>query len=80
MSSLAWTLKAWMALSLPVAGRWAERHRADRDRWLKMDFRNFVQAVIAVPAQVLRSGRRRIVRFLAWRPELPVFFRLLDAL
>jgi len=79
MCSLAWTLKAWMALSLPVKGRWSHRWRQDQQRWLRMDFRTFVNRVIAVPAQVIRSGRRRILRLLAWRPELTVFFRLLDA-
>lgn len=80
MASLAWTLKAWMALSLPILPRWRPKHEADRDRWLGMEFRTFLNAVIAVPAQVVRTGRRLVFRLLAWRPELPVLFRLLDAL
>ena len=44
-----------------------------------MDFRTFRKAVIDVPVQILRSGRKRIWRLLAWRPQLPVLFRLLDA-
>ncbi len=80
MASLAWTLKAWMALSLPVVPRWADKHRAERDAWLRMEFRTFLNAVINVPAQVVRTGRRIVLRLLAWRPQLPVFFRLLDAL
>ena len=80
MTALAWSLKAWMALSLPVSRRWRPKHEAERRRWLHMDFRTFLNAVVLVPAQVLRSARRRIWRLLAWRPELPVLFRLLDAL
>lgn len=80
MASLAWTLKAWMALSLPVVPRWRKKHEAERDRWLHMEFRTFSNAVIDVPAQLVRSGRRLIFRFLAWKPQLPVFFRLLSAL
>ena len=80
MASLAWTLKAWMALTLRISPRWRTRHTRERDRWLRMDFRTFINNVIKVPAQVLRSGRRFILRLLGWRPELPVFFRLLDAL
>ena len=80
MASLAWSLKAWMALSLPVSARWRNKHRAERRAWLRMDFRTFRKAVIDVPVQVLHSGRRRVWRLLAWRPQLPVFFRLLDAL
>lgn len=80
MASLAWTLKAWMALSLPVSPRWRSKHEAERRAWLRMDFRTFRNAVIDVPVQILRSGRRLIWRILAWRPQLPVLFRLLDAL
>jgi hypothetical protein len=80
MASLAWTIKAWMALWLPIEPRWRAKHIAERDAWLRMDFRTFLHAVIAVPAQILLSGRRRIWRLLAWRPQLPVLFRLLHAL
>lgn len=80
MASLAWTLKAWMALSLPVMPRWADKHRAERDAWLRMEYRTFVNAVINIPTQVVRTSRRLVMRLLAWRPQLPVLFRLLDAL
>lgn len=76
MASLAWTLKAWMALSLPISPRWRAKHRAERDTWLRMEFRTFVNAVINVPAQVVTTGRRLVIRLLAWRPQLPVFLRL----
>ena len=78
MASLAWTLKAWMALSLPIVPRWRKKHEAERDRWLHMEFRTFRNAVIDVPAQIVRTGRRLVFRFLAWRPGLPGLFRLLD--
>jgi len=80
MAALAWSLKAWLALWLPIDPRWREKHRRERDHWLRMDFRSFRSAIIDVPAQILHSGRQLIYRFLAWRPQLPVFFRLLDAL
>ena len=80
MASLAWSLKAWMALSLPVSPRWRTQHEAERRAWLRMDFRTFRNQVIDLPVQILRSGRRRIWRLLAWRPQLPVLFRLLYAL
>lgn len=80
MASLAWTLKAWMALALPVLPRWSDKHLAERERWLSMEFRTFVNAVINVPAQVVRTARQLVIRVLAWRPQLPVLFRLFDAL
>ena len=80
MASLAWTIKAWMALELPVWPRWRTKHEAERERWLTMEFRTFLNEVITVPAQVVETGRRLVYRFLAWRPQLPVFFRLTKAL
>ena len=80
MAALPWTLKAWMALSLPVAPRWRARHEAERVAWLRMDFRTFRKAIIDIPVQILNSGRRRIWRLLAWRPQLSTLFRLVAAL
>ena len=78
--AIAWSLKAWFALLIPVAPRWRAEHEADRERVLRMEFRTFVQRFILVPAQIIRTGRRLIYRLLAWRPELPIFFRLLNSL
>jgi hypothetical protein len=76
MASLAWTLKAWMALSLPICPRWRAKHRAERDAWLRMEFRTFLHAVIDIPAQVVTTGRRLVIRLLAYRPQLHVLMRL----
>jgi hypothetical protein len=80
IASLAWTLKAWFALLLPIAARWREQHERDRQLLLHMELRTFLQQLILIPAQIVRSGRRLIYRLLAWRPQLPSLFRLLDAL
>ena len=80
IASLAWSIKAWAALLLPVTGRWRERHQDEQNRILRMEFRGFVQTFILIPAQVLLRGRQLVLRLLAWRPTLPTFFRLLDAL
>jgi hypothetical protein len=80
MTSLAWSLKAWAALLLPVEPRWREKHQAEQDAILKMDFRTFLQQLIMVPAQIVLTGRRIVFRLLAWRPQLNVLLRLLDAL
>lgn len=78
--AIAWSLKAWFALHIPVAPRWQTRHEADRKRVLNMEFRSFVQRFMLVPAQIVRTGRQLIYRLLAWRSDLPIFFRVLDAL
>jgi hypothetical protein len=80
IASLAWTLKLWSGLLLPVSPRWHEVHETERNVIVRMDFRTFVQRFMIVPAQIIRTGRRTIFRLLAWRPDLPCLFRLLDAL
>jgi len=77
MASLAWTLKAWAALSLPVNGRWRERPLQERKALLSMEFRSFLNAFINVPAQIVRTSRRIIYRRLAYNPSQQLFFRLL---
>jgi hypothetical protein len=79
MASLAWTLKAWFALSLPENGRWAEKRREEKHSVIRMEFKKFLNAFMLVPAQIIKSGRRIIYRLLAWNPWQPVFFRGLDA-
>lgn len=80
MASLAWSLKAWSALGLPEEGRWQERHREEKRKLLRMDFATFRRALMNVPAQILRTGRKIVYRLLAWNPWQHVFFRLLDQL
>lgn len=79
-TSLAWSLKTWLALTTPVASRWRSTHTAERNRLLRMSFRSFVQELMLLPLQVARSGRRLILRVLCWRPSLPTFFRLAEAI
>ena len=80
MALLAWSLKTWAALLLPEKGRWKEKHREEKQRLLRTDFATFRQALIHVPAQILRAGRRIVYRLLSWNPWQHVFFRLLDQL
>jgi hypothetical protein len=77
ITSLAWNLKAWMALSLPVSqGRWREKQAQDKERLLRMEFRTFVNAFLRIPCQIVRTGRKIVHRMLAWNRWQPVFFRL----
>jgi hypothetical protein len=80
MAALAWTLKAWCALLLPVTPRWAERHNEQRRRLLTMEFRTFRQAFIEIPCQIVTTGRRVRWRVLAYNQWLGALFRLIDTL
>jgi hypothetical protein len=77
MTSLAWTLKAWIGLSLPVDGRWREKHQQERRRVIRMEHRRFVDQFIRLPAQVVRGARRLIVRLLSVNEHLAIFNRWL---
>ena len=80
MAALAWTLKAWFALLMPVTrGRWAERHRDERHELLRMEFKRFVNAMMRLPCQVLRTGRKLVYRLLSWNRWQAALLRAAEA-
>jgi hypothetical protein len=81
MASLGWNLKAWWALSLPEEpGRWQERHRDEKRRVLRMEFKTFLNAFVQIPCQIVRTARKVVYRILNWNPNLSIFFRLASKL
>ncbi len=58
MASLAWTLKAWFALQARTS-----KHRGDL---LRMEFRRFLNAIVRIPCQIVRTGRRILYRILGY--------------
>ena len=66
MAALAWNLKAWYGLLVP-----------DRERGLelvRMEFRRFLHAIILLPVQIIRAGRRIVYRLLGYNRWLKDFF------
>jgi hypothetical protein len=81
MTALAWNLKAWWALMLPESpGRWQDRHQAQKQWVLRMEFRTFRNAFVLLPCQIVHTGRRLVYRLLSWNPHLSIFFRLVNTL
>jgi Transposase DDE domain group 1 len=80
MASLAWSLKAWSALMMPVSPRHAAKHKAEKRSWLRMEFATFCAAVIQMPCQIVKSGGRLIYRLLSWNPWQGAFLRLVERL
>jgi Transposase DDE domain group 1 len=80
MASLAWSLKAWSALLTPVSPRHAAKHETERRSLLRMEFPTFCAAMIQMPCQIVRSGRRLIFRLLSWNPWQGVLLRLVERL
>lgn len=80
MAALAWSIKVWVGLCLPITPRWRDRHVDERQRIIRMDFSTFLTAFIMIPAQIIRTGRRIIYRLLSWNPWQQVFLRFAEAL
>ncbi len=70
MASLAWTLKAWFALVV--------RSREARDELLRMEFRRFLHALVALPCQIVRTGRRIVYRLLGYNAWTRTFLRTFE--
>jgi len=74
MASLAWTLKAWFALQV--------RGTTERAELLRMEFRRFLNGIVRLPCQIIRTGRRivyRIIGYNQWtRTFLQTFGRIRD--
>jgi hypothetical protein len=80
MTALAWSLKAWFALSVPEHPRHKETRRQQKRHLLRMEFKRFANTIILMPCQIVRSGRRLIFRLLSWNEWQGVFLRVVHAL
>lgn len=66
MAGLAWNLKSWFGLLMP-----------NRERGLELvtaEFRRFLQAIMLIPCQIVRTARRIIYRVLGYHSWLADFF------
>ena len=70
MASLAWTLKAWFALIV--------RSHEERDALLRMEFRSFLHALVTLPCQIVRQGRRIVYRILGYNEWTRTFLRTFE--
>ena len=81
MSSLAWTLKSWCGLLLPVAaGRRESRHEEQKRSLVGMEFKGFRSAMMRLPCQIVRTGRRIVYRLMGWNPWVSCLLRLAEAM
>jgi hypothetical protein len=72
MTALAWNLKAWYGI---LAGKGEQARRI-----VRMEFRTFTQALIWVPAQIIRAGRKVIYRLLSYNPWTGQMFAMWERL
>ena len=71
-SALAWNLKSWYGLLMPNRQRGLEL--------VQMEFRRFLHAIVLLPAQIVRSGRRIIYRIMGYNSYLKDFFAVWEKL
>ena len=71
-SALAWNLKSWYGLLMPNRQRGLEL--------VQMEFRRFLHAIVLLPAQIVRSGRRIIYRIMSYNRYLRDFFAVWEKL
>jgi hypothetical protein len=68
MATLAWNIKSWFAMMMHL--------KSDRDAYIRMEFRRFINSMILIPCRVIRRARSIIVRIIGYQPTLD---RLLSA-
>jgi hypothetical protein len=66
MAALAWNVKAWYGLLVPKRERGIEL--------VKMEFRRFLNTIVLLPCQVVRTARRVIYRIVGYNSWLTDFF------
>lgn len=66
MAALAWNLKSWFAMMMHL--------KADRRKYIAMEFRTFIREMILVPCQVIRRARRTTLRIIGWQPSVDRLF------
>ena len=66
MAALAWNLKSWYGLLMPNRERGMEL--------VRMEFRRFLNAIMLIPCQIVRTARRVIYRVLGYNSWMADFF------
>ena len=80
IASLAWTLKIWSGMMIRVIGNPSQRkqRKADRKRVIWMEFATYLNSLMQIPAQIIRSSRQIKFRLLSYRPSVDCLLMLHD--
>jgi hypothetical protein len=66
MATLAWNIKSWFAMMMHL--------KSDRDAYIRMEFKRFINNMILIPCRVMRRARSIIVRIIGYQPTLDRLF------
>jgi hypothetical protein len=72
MAALAWNIKSWFAMMMHL--------KRDRDLYIRMEFRRFVNSFILIPCCVMRRARSIVVRIIGYQPTLDRLFSAWNAI
>jgi hypothetical protein len=65
IAALAWNLKAWFGLLMT--------NRERGEKVVKMEFRSFLNAMVLLPCQIIKTGRKIVYRLLGYNSWLKDF-------
>ena len=79
-ASLAWTLKIWSGMMIRVQGNAGQRRtrKEARNRVIRMEFATYLNSLMLIPAQIIRSARQKTFRLLNYRPSVDLLFTMHD--
>lgn len=66
IAALAWNLNSWFAMMT--------HFKADRRKYVAMEFRTFIREMVLIPCQVVRRARRTTLRIIGWQPSVDRLF------
>ncbi len=66
MATLAWNIQSWFAMMRHLKG--------DRDAYIRMEFRRFMNRLILIPCRIVRWARSIVVRIIGYQPTLDRLF------
>jgi len=66
MATLAWNIKSWFAMMMHL--------KSDRDIYIRMEFRRFINSIILIPCRVVRRARSIVIRIIGYQPTLDRLF------
>src|SRR5690606_20972656 len=66
IAALAWNIKSWFAMMM--------HRKDDRHAYIRMEFKQFLDTVVRVPAMVLARARAIVVRLVAYTPGVDRLF------
>lgn len=66
MAALAWNIKSWFAMMMHL--------KRDRNTYIRMEARRFINSIILIPCRVVRRARSIVIRIIGYQPTLDRLF------